>query len=79
MVYSRIHPMGEYLTVGVMLAVGGFLWRQIASLDRRLSTLETRLAAALADVGRHVTDVDRRLATLEGRITGWQHRQNPAA
>ena len=78
MVYSRIHPMGEYLTVGVMLAVGGFLWRQIASLDHRLSTLETRLAAALADVGRHVTDVDRRLATLAGRITGWQDRQNPA-
>ena len=70
--------MGEYLTVGVMLAVGGFLWRQIASLDCRLSTLDTRLAAGLAEVSRHVTDVDRRLATLEGRITGWQHRQNPA-
>ena len=70
--------MGEYLTVGVMLAVGGFLGRQIADLDRRLSTLDTRLAAALAEVGRHVTDVDRRLATLEGRISGWQDRQNPA-
>ncbi len=59
--------MGEYLTLGAILAVGGFLWRQIASLDRRV-----------AEIGRHVVDVDRRLATLEGRITGWQDRQHPA-
>ena len=61
--------MGDYLTIGTVLAVGGFLWRQIASLDRRLGDVDRRLSA-------QVTDIDRRLAMLEGRITGWQDRQH---
>ncbi len=49
-----------------VLAVGGFLWRQIASLDRRLGSVE-----------RGLGDVAQRLARLEGRIEGWQDRQHP--
>lgn len=70
------YMVADYLTVGVMLAVGGFLWRQIASMERRLSTLDTRLTAAVTEVSRHVVNVDHRLAQLEGRITGWQDRQH---
>ena len=61
--------MGDYLTIGTVLAVGGFLRRQIASLDRHLGDVDRRLSA-------QVTDIDRRLAMLEGRITGWQDRQH---
>ena len=57
--------MTEYIDVGVMLAVGALLWRQLTAVDRRL----TDQIAALAS---QRSSVDRRLATLEGRITGWQ-------
>ena len=57
--------MTEYIDVGVMLAVGALLWRQLTAVDRRL----TGQIAALAS---QLSSVDRRLATLEGRITGWQ-------
>ncbi len=57
--------MPEYIDVGVMLAVGALLWRQLTAVDRRL----TGQIAALAS---QVSSVDRRLAKLEGRITGWQ-------
>jgi len=53
--------MVDYIDVAVMLAVGGLLWRQMASMDRRLT-------AGLADLARDVRDVDRRLARLEGRM-----------
>lgn len=49
-----------------VLAVGGFLWRQIASLDRRLGSVE-----------RGMGDIAQRLARLEGRTEGWQDLQHP--
>ena len=49
-----------------VLAVGGFLWRQLSGLDRRLGSVE-----------RGLGDVALRLARLEGRIEGWQDRRRP--
>ena len=49
-----------------VLAVGGFLWRRISSLDRRLGSVE-----------RELSDVAHLLARLEGRIEGWQDRRHP--
>ena len=51
----------EWATIGVMVALGGLLWRQIAALDTRLSGQMRELTA---DVGR----VSERLACLEGWI-----------
>ena len=51
----------EWATIGVMVALGGLLWRQIAALDTRLSGQMRELTA---DVGR----VSERLARLEGWI-----------
>ncbi len=53
--------MGEvdWASVGVMLGVGGLLWRQIHAVDARVAALAVLLA-----------DVDRRLARVEGWIEG---------
>jgi hypothetical protein len=49
----------DWPTIAVMVAIGGLLWRQIATLTVRVDAL-----------GLQMTDVDRRLARLEGWIEG---------
>lgn len=49
----------DWASIGVMLAVGGLLWRQIHALGGRVEVL-----------AGEVRDVDRRLARLEGWIEG---------
>ncbi len=49
----------DWASIGVMVAVGGLLWRQIAVLGVRVDALAVQVA-----------DVDRRLARLEGWIEG---------
>ena len=48
----------DWASIGVMLAVGGLLWRQIHALSMRVDALA-------ADV----RDIDRRLARLEGVVS----------
>jgi len=71
----------DWATIGVMLAIGGLLWRQTAALAGRVDALDARLTAAVGAVDARLTavevrltaaigDVDRRLARLEGWIEG---------
>lgn len=64
----------EFLDAGVMLAVGAFLWRQIAALDSRLSALDGRVSG----LGSRMSTLAERIAALEGRITGWQDTRRAA-
>lgn len=56
----------DWPTIGVMVAIGGLLWRQIASQGTDIRALAGRVDA----LGVQVADVDRRLARLEGWIEG---------
>lgn len=49
----------DWASIGVMVAIGALLWRQIAALGARVDALSLVVA-----------DVDRRLARLEGWIEG---------
>ena len=65
--------MSEHLDAGIMLAVGAFLWRELAALDNRLSALAGRVST----LAERVSTIGERIASLEGRITGWQDRHGP--
>ena len=58
----------DWPTIGVMVALGGLLGRQIAALGARVEAL----------VGR-VGDIDRRLARLAGWIEGERAGRTAAA
>ena len=55
--------VADWATLGVMVALGGLLWRQIAALDTRLSRQMVELTA-------DVRQVSERLSRLEGWIEG---------
>ncbi len=56
----------DWATIAVMVAIGGLLWRQIASQGTDIRSLAGRVDA----LGVQLADVDRRLARLEGWIEG---------
>ena len=58
----------DWPTIGVMVALGGLLWRQLGALGVRVDTLSER-----------VGDIDRRLARLEGWIEGERAGRTAAA
>ena len=60
----------DWASIGVMLVVGGLLWRQIHALSGTVGELDRRLTAAVAELDRRVANVDRRLARLEGWSEG---------
>ena len=62
--------VADWATIGVMVTLGGLLWRQIAALDTRLSR---QMSVLTADV-RQVSD---RLSHLEGWIAGSTGRPFP--
>jgi len=67
----------DWPTIAVMVAIGGLLWRQIASQGSDIRALAGRVDA----LGVQVADVDRRLARLEGWIEGeraGRNRSEPA-
>lgn len=53
----------DWPTIGVVVALGALLRRQIAAVGARVDALDGRLTRA-------IDDVDRRLARLEGWIEG---------
>ena len=73
----------DWPTIGVMVALGGLLWRQIAALSARVDALDTRLTARVEALDMRLTaavgDVDRRLARLEGWIEGERAGRTAAA
>ena len=65
----------DWPTIAVMVAIGGLLWRQIATLTVRVDALGLQIATLTVRVDAlglrgEMTDVDRRLARLEGWIEG---------
>ena len=58
----------DWPTIGVMVALWGLLWRQLAALGMRVDALAER-----------VGDIDRRLARLEGWIEGERAGRTAAA
>ena len=58
----------DWPTIGVMVAIGGLLWRQLAALGMRVDAMASR-----------VGDIDRRLARLEGWIEGERAGRTAAA
>ena len=69
----------DWPTITVMVALGGLLWRQIATLGARVDALDVRLTGAVEGLSGRVGDVDRRLARLEGRIEGERAGRTAAA
>ena len=59
-------PEADWATITVMVAIGGPLWRQIASQGTDIRALAGHVDA----LGVQLADVDRRLARLEGWIEG---------
>ena len=55
----------DWPTIAVIVAIGGLLWRQIATLTVRVDAL-----------GVQVGDIDRRLARLEDWIEGERAGRN---
>ena len=69
----------DWPTIGVMVALGGLLWRQIAALSARVDALDVRLTGAVEALVGRVGDIDRRLARLEGWIEGERAGRTAAA
>lgn len=61
----------DWPTIGVVVALGALLWRQIAAVGARVDALDGRLTKAIGDV-------DRRLARLQGWIEGERAGQGGA-
>lgn len=69
----------DWPTIGVMVALGAMLWRQMAAMDQRLTAAIGALSVRLDALELRVGDVDRRLARLEGWIEGERAGRTAAA